>query len=65
MNEVQKIKVGTIGFGQIGGYPPARWRFIGVINGSVIVEHVKHRSQSVGFPPQGISWDELNRIMAR
>jgi hypothetical protein len=59
-----EIKRGQIGFGVVGNYPPANWRFDGTRNGSCVLTHVKHPSQSVGYPPQFVSWDEVRRLLA-
>jgi hypothetical protein len=58
------IRVGDVGFGQVNGYPPTHWRFEGVRNGSCILAHVKHASQSVAYPDQGVDWDTVRRIMS-
>ena len=58
------IRVGQIGFGVVNNYPPAKWRFEGKRHGSWILANVKHPSQSVAYPDQGVDWDTIARIMA-
>ena len=56
------VKVGTEGFGTLGGYPPARWRFDGKRAGAWVLSHVKHPSQSVRYPDQYVTWGDVVRI---
>ena len=73
-NQESQFKVGQIGFGAVNGYPPARWKFVGVTNSQVMgpdgpapklcrLEHVKHPSQSVAYPDQFVSFEACARIM--
>lgn len=47
----------------VGGYPPARWKVVAVRKGTVDLEHVKHPSASVGFPPQRVEYGIVERAM--
>ncbi len=58
-----KSLIGRTGHGIIGGFPPSTWRFSGTRNGTCIMEHVKHPSQSNGFSDQGVSEDDVLRIL--
>lgn len=58
------VKVGDVLFGQVNGYPPARWKFDGVRNGSCCLSNVRHPSQSTSYPDQFVSWDEIRRLAA-
>jgi hypothetical protein len=57
------VKIGQVGFGAVGNYPPTNWKFTGVRNGSCVLEHVKHPSQSTGYGEQFVGWDDVHRIM--
>lgn len=59
----EKIKVGQVGFGVVNDYPPARWKYVGLVNGTPMLEQVKPASQSTAFPPQGVDWATVERIM--
>lgn len=55
--------IGREGFGVVGNYPPTNWRYVGTRNGSPILEHVKHPSQGVAYPDQGVTEDTVRRIV--
>ncbi len=69
-----QFTLGQVGFGTVNGYPPARWRFAGVIAGAkgpsgpspklCRLEQVKPPAQSVAYPDQFVSFETCARIMA-
>jgi hypothetical protein len=59
----QQIKVGAVGFGAVGNYPPTKWRLVGKRGGAWVLEHVKHPSQTTGYPDQFVDWATVERIM--
>lgn len=58
-----KIEYGRIGVGIVNGYPPARWRYVGVVNGSCLLQHIKRPNAAASFPSQGVDRETLERIM--
>ncbi len=58
----KQIKFGTTGFGRVGNYDPTTWRYMGTINGSHRISHVKHPSQSVAYPDTFATNDEVARL---
>jgi hypothetical protein len=60
-----KIRVGQVGFGTVGNYGPTHWRYDGKLNGSCVLRHVKHPSQERTFPPQFVSRETVESILAR
>jgi|ERR1700722_11030118 len=63
-NKIYLLKIiGRQGFGPIGGYPPTTWRYVGTRNGTCMMEHVKHPSQSSAYPDQGVTVDDVLRIV--
>ena len=57
--------IGKTGHGTIGGYPPTTWRYVGTRNGTCMLEHVKHPSQTTAYPDQGVTEDDVVRIIGR
>ena len=64
MAKTETVKVGTVVFGTVGNYGPARWKYTGRRNGSLVLEHLKHPSQGTAFPEQFVSREELERLAA-
>ena len=62
-SQSSQFQIGQVGFGRVNNYGPTKWKFQGVRNGSCVLEHVRHPSQSVAYPDQFVSWDVVSHIM--